>query len=226
MTRQTKQKKEAAPAPVPDDPKKVAYQQKEGETVHEALARSGIEPSVVALTAIGGYQVTVPKEHLHFSALQTALDQQSAAVQAGDFSRPEAMLTVHAHTLDAVFHNLLIRAQRSMDAGQNAAAETFMRMALKAQSQCRTSIEALAEIKFPKSATFIRQTNIAQQQQVNNGATPAAGSTARPQEKNVTPTNELLEATHGERLDTGTTSKAGGSNPQLETVGAVKRAQK
>lgn len=37
--------------------------------------------------------------------------------------------------------------------------------------------------------------------------------------------SKLLEASNGERLDTGTTKAAGGANPELETVGPVNRTE-
>ena len=49
------------------------------------------------------------------------------------------------------------------------AAETYLRLALKAQAQCRATVEALAEIKNPRPVAFVKQANIAQgPQQVNN----------------------------------------------------------
>jgi hypothetical protein len=105
------------------------------------------------------------------------------------------MLLTQAHTLDVIFNALAQRAGANIGTRKDAA-ETYLRMALKAQSQCRTTLEALAEIKAPKSATFIKQANIAGQQQVNNGTANAA------HEKNITPSNELLsESTHA-TLDT------------------------
>lgn len=214
------------PVPAPVDRQNLSLSVERGESPYAAVARTGMSPSVTAVGTVMAYQGAMPKDFVSADDLRATLTSEAAKVQAGDLSRQEEMLSAHAHTLDLLFNHLALRAHRNMDGGNLQAADTYMRMALKAQSQCRTTIEALAEVKFPKSATFIRQTNIAQQQQVNNGTAPAAGTTARPQEKNVTPTNELLEATHGERLDTGATSKAGGSNPQLETVGAVKRTKK
>ena len=55
------------------------------------------------------------------------------------------------------------------------ATETYMRLALKAQTQCRSTLETLAEVKYPKAATFVRQQNVAYQQQINNGD-PANGN--------------------------------------------------
>ena len=66
-----------------------------------------------------------------------------------------------------------------------------MRMALKAQSQCRATLETLATIKNPP-AVFARQANIAQgPQQVNNGMMPAgepragAGKTEKRAEQTI-----------------------------------------
>jgi hypothetical protein len=127
------------------------------------------------------------------------------------------MLVAQAHTLDALFHSFTYRSMRNSAEGYLPAAETYMRLALKAQSQCRATVETLAEIKNPSPVAFVRQANIAHgPQQVNNGS--RAEETENQQ-------NKLLEAVDGERLDTRTTSKAGGANPQLETVGAVNRAK-
>jgi hypothetical protein len=54
--------------------------------------------------------------------------------------------------------------------------DCLLRLALRAQTQCRSTVETLAEIKNPTSATFVRQANMAHgPQQVNNGTqTPVA----------------------------------------------------
>jgi hypothetical protein len=82
------------------------------------------------------------------------------------------MLFAQAQTLQSIFMNLARRAtsQQYMNHW-----EAFLRMALKAQSQCRATLEALATIKNPP-VVFAQQANINQggQQQVNNGAAPAS----------------------------------------------------
>ena len=94
-----------------------------------------------------------------------------------------------------------------------------MRLAFKAQSQCRSTWEAIAEIKNPRQVSFARQANIAHgPQQVNNG--PIAADPSRPRENEITP-NKLLEEQDGERLDTGATSAAGSANQELEALGAI-----
>jgi hypothetical protein len=145
------------------------------------------------------------------------------AVNGGNLDRLEGMLAAQAVALNAMFNNF---SKRAIHADVMPRLETYFRLALKAQAQCRATVEAIAEIKFPKSATFIRQANIAQQQQVNNGAHSETSRRTHAHEKNITPSNELLEASHGERLDTGTTSQAGRGNQALEAVGTRNRSEK
>ncbi len=53
------------------------------------------------------------------------------------------------------------------------AAELYLRLALKAQGQCRATLETLAVIKNPTALTFVKQANIAHgPQQVNNTIAP------------------------------------------------------
>lgn len=98
-----------------------------------------------------------------------------------------------------------------------------MRLALKAQSQCRTTLETLAVIKNPPtSVAFVRQANIAHgAQQVNNGSTAEA---PRARELEITP-NKLLETSDGKRLDVEAATQAVGANPHVEAVGKVNRAE-
>lgn len=138
---------------------------------------------------------------------------QAELVKRGDLSRPEEILSAQAGTLDMLFNILADKALRNIAGGYQGAAETYLRMAMKAQSQCRTTIEAIGELKYPKSPTFIRQQNIAAQQQVNNY--PAG-------EKIVgSGPNKLMEVPNGERMDTRAASKAIGHDPQLATLATI-----
>jgi hypothetical protein len=95
--------------------------------------------------------------------------------------------------------------------------------ALRAQSQCRTTLETLAAIKNPP-IVYARQANIAQgPQQVNNGTEPVSEvSRTRGNENSQ---NRLLEQKDGKRLDTGETGTAGGIDPEMATMGKIDRAQ-
>ena len=99
-----------------------------------------------------------------------------------------------------------------------------MRLALKAQSQCRTTLDTLASIKNPP-VVFARQANIAQgPQQVNNGMMPAGEPRAGPRETESAP-DKLLEAKPHERLDTRTPRAAVGSDPASAALGTFDEAE-
>ena len=147
------------------------------------------------------------------------LADKTKAVADGDMRQVEAMLYGQAATLQNLFTNLLRRA-----AGQEGLAQftAMLTLGLKAQAQCRATLEALAEMKNPKPTTFVGQANIAQgPQQVNNGPAPATPRAHA--DKHAIPQNELLEATNAQQLDTRTQGAAGGADPVLETVGAIER---
>ncbi|MBK5537368.1 hypothetical protein JFV28_09150 [Pseudomonas sp. TH05] len=97
-----------------------------------------------------------------------------------------------------------------------------MRLALKAQSQSRATLQTLAELKAPKQIAFVKQANIGNQVQVNNGTQACLTRTRKTKKVQ----NELLEVEHGERLDTRATSTAGGADPAMAPMGAKHRAAK
>jgi hypothetical protein len=145
------------------------------------------------------------------TALAVALSAQIDELNKGNMSRPEAMLLMQAHTLDGIF-NSLARKAYIQDHMKNY--DAFLRLALKAQSQCRSTLEALAAIKNPP-VIYAKQANISNgHQQINNG-TPAPATHAG---ENQIKQNELLEHTHGERLDIRTKSEAIGINTELEAL--------
>lgn len=83
--------------------------------------------------------------------------------------RPEAMLVAQMHTLDGLFSNFARRAHGNMEAGHGDAAERYLKLALKAQSLCRTTIEAQTTLKNPP-IVFAKQANVTTgPQQINNG---------------------------------------------------------
>ena len=68
---------------------------------------------------------------------------------------------------------------------------------IKAQSQCRATLETLAAVKNPQPVAFVQQANIAHgPQQVNNGAAEASRAG-----KIENQPNKVLKHRHGERLD-------------------------
>lgn len=154
-----------------------------------------------------------------------ALRSQGEAVNRGDLSAGERLLSSQVAALNSVFGELSRRAVMNMN-HHLGATETYLRLALKAQSQCRATLERLAAMKNPP-VVIARQANINNggQQQVNNGAAPNSMPTnSRPRETASEP-NELLEdRTHGSpTLDTRAASAAGKTNQGLDPVAAVNR---
>lgn len=178
----------------------------------EVQAMNAYNPIMRAVTSGQTLNKNISGTDLDIFASVTTLSKQIEEVKDGDLSCTEMTLAAQANTLDLIFNSLVCKAAKSQ---QLAQFETYMRLALKAQSQCRTTYEALVEIKNPKPMAFIKQQNIGLNQQINNDATP------RTHENSVNSSNELLEAQNGERLDTRATGTAIGTDQELETVGVI-----
>lgn len=188
-----------------------------------AVARTLTQPETSAASVIENWQ----KDTHDVNALAAELTKQVEAVNGGDLRRAEGLLIAQAHTLDNIFANLARRATAQQYLPQW---EAYMRVAMKAQNQCRMTLETLATIKNPP-VLFARQANINNggQQQVNNGPPQAENSAqtranAHAGETHSEP-SKLLEATDVERLDTGAQGAAGAAHQDVEAVGARKRPQ-
>ena len=84
----------------------------------------------------------------------------------------EQMLYCQAIALQAIFSKIAQNAAIQPTFRQQ---EASLRLAFKAQAQCRSTLEALAEIRHPRAVVFAKQFNNAQgHQQVNNAATQSA----------------------------------------------------
>ncbi len=178
------------------------------------MAQISVNPIMQATSTIRAYHKGT---HLDLMTLVNELAQHADDASSGKTNRSEKMLIAQAHTLDTIYNNL---AYRAIKAELMPNLESYLRLALKAQSQCRATLETLAFIKNPQSVAFVRQQNVAVNQQVNNstGAPSRAGEIENQQ-------NKLLEAQHGERMDIGTAGTAGRADPQLAAVGTINRPE-
>lgn len=98
---------------------------------------------------------------------------------------------------------------------------------MKAQSQCRMTVESIAVIQ-QGPAIFARQAIIAHgHMQLNSGGVPpeVTAETRAPVDKTSAP-NELLEDGRGKRMDTRAARTAGKANPVVATMGRRDRAKK
>lgn len=185
-------------------------------TTGQSLARTATSPEFLSASVLTTCHNI---DHSQITEMIGELKQQTAAVHADDLSRAEGMLISQAHTLDGLFAKL---ASKALAAGHLDAMDRYMRLALKAQNQARATLQTLGELKAPKQIAFVKQANIGNQVQVNNGA---ASQPARTR-KNKKAQNELLEVEHGERLDTRAQGSAGGADPAMATLETKHRAEK
>jgi len=156
-------------------------------------------------------------EHIDVPTMLATLREQANAVNVGDLKQAEAMLMNQATALQSLFARL---TEKAMGAEYMSNFEGFMRMALRAQSQCRTTLETLSAIKNPP-IVYAKQANIAHgHQQVNNETMEP--SRAREIENAQTQLsgadNELLP-------DTRASGNESQVNPTLETLGEIDRAK-
>lgn len=142
------------------------------------------------------------------SALEAQREQFAEVVQRGNMKPAEGMLLAQAVTLNAIFAELATRAAENIGVRPDSF-ERYMRLALKAQSQSRTTLETLAEVKSPFRGAYVRQANFANgHQQVNNG-----------REENESAQNELKGDFNV--VDTGTQAARIGTDAPAATVAQI-----
>ena len=197
-------------------PRALDVRVKPGDDPDLTVAKKLTNPRVSAGITVQEFQPLLKQYDIN--QVIVAINDEVRSVLKGDMSRPEEMLVAQAHTLDVMFNSLAQRAALNINGGYPQAAETYLRMALKAQSQCRTTLESLSEIKNPRGATFIKQQNVANQQQVNNGVSVGA------HEKNVISSNELIIEGKHATLDTGRAGATVTAHQGLAAVEKINRA--
>lgn len=138
------------------------------------------------------------------------------AVNEGRLYSLESMLVSQAIALQSMFVNL---AERAHDAKNADHIRMLTALALKAQAQSRNTIDSIVNLKYPRQVAFVKQANIAQNQQINQG-------TLHAQEKMASTKTELLEQSHEQQwMDTGAKAEAARSDSALEAVAAINRAE-
>jgi len=194
------------------------------EVAERKLAALVISPELAACRVINGAEKKSGiGEDIDVPYLMEQLRNSAVAVNRGDLTQAEAMLMNQATALQSLFARL---AERGMGCDLAPAFESNMRMALRAQSQCRATLETLAAIKNPP-IVYAKQANIANgPQQVNNGV-PASPPCEHAREEKTIQSNELLTdgVEHGPTLDYRGTATAGGADKELATVGSLDRAK-
>lgn len=156
-------------------------------------------------------------------AILKALQTQADDLQHGDLAQIEQMLLHQAVALQTMFMDLAVRAkgQRELPAMQ-----TLTQLALKAQSGSRATLQTLSELKNPRPV-FVRQTNVAHTQQVNNGSQDAVAvqpSRARKPRNAPIELKDPNQECHGRpTLDTRATTAASREGSAQQALGTFDR---
>ena len=213
VTKKTTAKKASAATPAKRNPD--AFEIAKSENTQSQELAKLTTTSVLSAVTLKRYSSV--GDTLEMPDLVDEMRKAGDEVVDGNMCRVERMLANQAMTLDAIFNNM---AQRSHSQETFKGIEVLMRLALKAQAQARSTAEALALLKNPQP--YIRQANMTTgPQQVNNAyaGTPSHSCIRSGAENIQSEQNKLLEAEHGNYLDTRAQGAASRINQTVETVG-------
>src|SRR3989338_5077624 len=150
-------------------------------------------------------------ESMDIKTLLKELSESFVRVKSDNMFEVEVMLLSQAQTLNVFFHRCLSQVGNSEFMPH---IQIMSDLALRTQNNCRKTLLALAEIKNPKRATFIKQQNNAiGNQQVNNS------------ENSKKSANEVLNGVQHESLDDRSKEKTIAIHPTLATVEASYRSE-
>lgn len=125
------------------------------ETGAQAMARKVLDPGfrhAITASSFAGKVLGSSIEHPGLMDYVDHLLKVGGKAEAGDLAIASRLLASQAITLDAMFTELARRAALNMGEYVNAS-ERYGRLALKAQSNCRTTLEALAKLHQPREQT-------------------------------------------------------------------------
>lgn len=134
------------------------------------LFAEGIGLNASALRSAAALFMNTPSGNVDLTELMESVAREAKEVEDGNLAHLEGMLASQVLTLNAVFGAYMMKG---IAAHNTPAGESYMRVALRAQSQGRATFESLVYSKNPPSAVIAKQANFANgHQQVNNGSGP------------------------------------------------------
>jgi len=122
-------------------------------------------PELTNSAVVLAYKGSIAGDRIDLSDIVDSMQQSSEKLQSNaPLELTENILISQAQSLNAMFCDLAVKAnnQKYLDS-----MDKYLKLALKAQSQCRATLETLANIKNPP-IVFAKHANIAHHQQINN----------------------------------------------------------
>ena len=164
--------------------------------------------ATMSIAEVQGQTIPMPDD---LRALTKELVRQSRTKGTG-----EEMLQTQAIVLDLVFNQLLAQAINQPDP---LVLDSMLKLALKAQSQCRSTLAAISDIRHPRITNNIAQLNNANgHQQVNNGTSARAGESSKSKVGKKNTPNELPEELSNDILQNSGTPKSGAREDQVDAT--------
>jgi hypothetical protein len=194
--------------------KRKAQPSPEELTTKGRMATSG---TVAAAAAMEPFQANLMGPDAGFDPIHTSLVDRVKQVQLGDLSHVESMLMSQAMALQTMFSSL---ARRAANQEYIQHQQSYLALAIKAQSASRATLAVLIELKQPRHPTFIAQANVAGGHQQINNAPPNAHT----RNSTTSPNELLMEASHSINVDTGAQGQTRRANQELAIVEQVHSA--
>jgi hypothetical protein len=170
-------------------------------------------PALAAYRVISMMQPKLLSEEIDLPTFLEVLKEDAAKLQEGDMTRAEAMLINQASALQALFVRL---SERAMEQTGMSNLEGFMKLSLRAQAQCRATLETLSAIKNPP-VVYAKQVNVTTgPQQVNNSYNASSRA-----EENKIEQNKLSGDKHELRTHARTPSITSQTYSQMEAMGQI-----
>lgn len=188
---------------------------RDDESIGRAYAKVLTSPAVAAHRVINAANPKNLRDVIDAPAMMAILDEEAAAVNRGDMKNVESMLMNQATALQGLFVHL---TEKGLEQSHMPNLEGFMRLALRAQSQCRATLETLSAIKNPP-VIYAKQVNqTTGPQQINNGITEQSQAQGFDYEQNKQSGPELLP-------DTRASQVASRIDKPVEALGKIDRAK-
>lgn len=132
----------------------VEVAKREGENIGRTLARLTLDPQTrhANLAIAFGGQVFGDKHRPDMMESSAVLGEEIQRAMRGELSLATRILVAQAITLDAMFTEMAGRSGKNLGHYPDAA-DRYMRLALKSQSACRSTLEALTKLHQPREQT-------------------------------------------------------------------------
>jgi len=166
----------------------------------ERIAQLAVSPEMSSQRVVAASEGNKGlEEHLDIPQLMAVLKAESARLSEGKSEDVGPILANQALALQSLFARL---TERALSHSHVSNIEAFMRLALRAQNQCRATLETLSS--FNKAPTvFAQQANVATNQQINYAQNQLSGDDDELRQDNRTPGAEKAV------------------NPEMEALGEV-----